>query len=185
MQVHEISRKALDALIESGRVEDWGNGNGDYVIVACTASYNSTPSYFELQDYFQSEYWACNQADERQNFSLDVTAKVKRGCSLCPYYEVWHIVDDDEHIICYCVVPFRKYEDRYNEDIAEAPNGEFYFETEQEANYFAINLASMTYPNDNKHLLFSKVDVIKDIDHLETPLFTYFCGSKRAKVVSF
>lgn len=95
MQVHEISRQALEELKRSGRLEDWGNGFGDYVIVGCPAAYKFTPTHFDLVDSFESEYWACHQADIRQEFSLSVTADCHYDYTSCPYYEVWHIVDDE------------------------------------------------------------------------------------------
>ena len=183
MQVHEICRSALSDLRDSGKIHDMANGHGEYVVVGAYARFeHGTPNKFFLVENFEDAYRAFYRCKGMNYISL---FNALNGMKEVAEYEVWHVVDDDEPIICYCVVPFRKYDDSYNEDIVEAPNGEFCFETEQEANHFAKNLATMHYPNDNEHLLFSKVDVIKDVDHLEMRLFSYICPSKAAKVVSF
>ena len=183
MQVHEIGRSALSNLRESGKIHDMANGHGEYVVVGAIARFDhGTPNKFFLVENFEDAYWACRRCKGMNDSSL---SNALNGMKAVAEYEVWHVVEDDEPFICYCVVPFRKYDDRYNEDIVEAPNGEFCFETEQEAIHFAKILVTINYPDDNEHLLFSKVDVIKDVDHLETPIFTYIFPSKAAKVVSF
>lgn len=97
MQVHEISRTALNELINSGKVDDWYQGYGDYAIVCCAAKFGASPAVICLQDYCDSEYWACRSAKNRQEISLANTVADGEYC--CHYYEVWRIVDDNDWVM--------------------------------------------------------------------------------------
>lgn len=181
MQVYEICKTALSDLMASGKMHDMANGHGDYVVVGAYARFgHGTPKKFFLVENFENGYWACRRCKGMNDYSL---FNALNGMREVAEYEVWHIVDDP--IVCYSVVPYRKYEDRYYENIEEAPDGEFCFETGLEAIHVAINLASMTYPLDNKYLLFSRVEVIKYVGYQETVLCILSCPSKVAKVVTF
>ena len=96
MQVHEIGRKALEQLIEGGRLHDSCRGHGDYCVVYGAVRFGKYPSNFVITENFETMYWACHSAEDMNTGSLNLC---KHGSPFCLFYEVWHIVDDSDWVI--------------------------------------------------------------------------------------
>lgn len=93
-EVFEIGRRAFDELLGSGVLRDQCRGYGDYVVVSCMARFARSPRRFWVVENFEGSYWACHRADGCQEVSLFNVAT--GGADYCHYYEVWHIVDDED-----------------------------------------------------------------------------------------
>lgn len=96
MQVHEISRKALEQLKALGRVSDISTGYGDYLVVSTVAVFGGAHSTVFILDQNESCYWANHSAESQEVISLYNTVK---GSDYCAAYEVWHVIEDNDWAI--------------------------------------------------------------------------------------